>query len=166
MAVTNYNVNNRAQWKIAPITNLTIKYTDGTDDFVYSFSNLKKGSSYSFEEIREPNDEGGFIVVAYQINIDIIPVELVQNYYDKFLFHSRTLKIDTIGVTFGKASAEKAWVYTASNFVATSPTILNHSIEKINVSNNDDLLETGIKVKILASVDLITDTNLIFADLN
>lgn len=164
MAIYSYLLNDYTKWKLSPITSLAIKFIDGSDTHLYQFDNLKKGSNFEFNEIREENDMGGYDVIAYEIIVGITPIELVQNYYDKFLWHYRTLNLDTIGIGFG--INEPAYSSHALNFVATSPTILNISIENISVKSKDELLETEIKVKVIASVDLITDTNIIFNDLN
>ena len=160
MATYLYNINEFNKWKLSPITSLAIKFTEGSDSHIYQFDNLKKGSKFEFNEIREPNDLGGFNVIAYEIIVEVTPVQLVQNYYDKFLLHCRSLIVDTIGIGFG--NTESGYLSHALNFVATSPTILNISIENLSVKTSDEFLETEIKVNVIASIDLITDINIIF----
>ncbi len=155
-----YNVSAPNRWKISPLTKVDLLFTDG---HTYSFGSIKKSSYFKLREIREPNDEGGFTLVAYEVESEFTPVQLIPNNWWKFHYHANVLTLSQVWWYFGKSN-DPAY---ADHKIQSLPhaTIKNISIESLEVKTDEQNMETTIKIKAITSVDLFDDVNTIFEDL-
>lgn len=151
-------ISSYSKWKVSPLTGIIINLGDldpvdpDVYDVTYEIQNVKKNSKFSFAEIREDNDTGGFEVIAYEIEIEFTIVQLI-NYYPNLLKHLKQYKRVFVRPTFGKMS-DSAYAYHQTSGLNDIATIYNYSIENVKVETDDTNMETTIKIRGIASIDL------------
>lgn len=151
---TTYEIKFLSQWKLAPLTKVNINLGG---EYTYDFQSIKKGSSFKLSAINEPNDLGGFTTVAYKVECQFIPVQVITNYIE-FLERSRIYDIDSCRFYFGKSqSTSHQFIGTPTSMNMDTVDVKNYSIETLEVETSDENFETAIKITLIASVDMIND---------
>lgn len=148
-------ISSYSKWKVSPLTGIIINLGN-LDPVVpgvtYEIRNVKKDSKFSFAEIREDNDTGGFEVVAYEIEIEFTIVQLI-NYYPNLLKDLKQYKRVFVRPTFGKMF-DSTYAYHQTSGINDIATVYNYSIENVKVETDDTNMETTIKIRGIASIDL------------
>lgn len=139
-------------WKLAPLTKVHLNLGD---EYVYVFHSIKKGSTFKFTAINEENDLGGFTTVAYKVECQFIPVQVITNYVE-LIDRCRVYGVHLCRFYFGEVQSTGYQFFgTAFNF--DDVTVKDFSIETLEVETSDANFETAIKVTFIASVDLLSE---------
>jgi len=168
-----YAIQEKSQWRLSPLTFIAVRLGEGDPDAEpdpipwdhnYLFSTLKKGASVKFKEVRVPNDTGGFTIVAYELEVEFTPVQLVANYYPDILLHFKQYPIKSLLLYYGIVD-DISYQTHSTDTIENDATVFDISTESIEVNTDPDNLETTFKIKAITSVDFINSGWKFFQDL-
>ena len=168
-----FNVSDKTQWRLSPLTFIAVRLGNGDPeadpdpipwDHNYIFNTLKEGAIFKFKEIRVPNDSGGTSIVAYELEIEFTPVQLVTNFYPDILLHFKQYPIKSILPYFGIVD-DVAFQTHSFDSINNNATVFDISVDSIEVNTDSDNLETTFKIKAITSIDFINSEWQFFQDL-